>query len=146
MILVNYPPPKNGRFRDFFKKIKKILKKHLTSVSQCDIILSVKRQCWNRQTGTFEGRVSLTYGFKSHLPHQFKLRKPPKIRGLRSFIFAKNSLWDLFGTYFSFILRPTKKLILMMQLPATWGLRFLFLLWPALSCRKSVAEPRRLRP
>ena len=28
------------------------------------------RQCWNWQTGTFEGRVSLTYGFKSHLPHQ----------------------------------------------------------------------------
>ena len=28
------------------------------------------RQCWNRQTGTIEGRVSLTYGFKSHLPHQ----------------------------------------------------------------------------
>ena len=28
------------------------------------------RQCWNRQTGTFEGRVSLTYGFKSRLPHQ----------------------------------------------------------------------------
>ena len=28
------------------------------------------RSCWNRQTGTFEGRVSLTYGFKSHLPHQ----------------------------------------------------------------------------
>ncbi len=30
------------------------------------------RQCWNRQTGTFEGRVSSTYGFKSHLPHQTK--------------------------------------------------------------------------
>ena len=27
------------------------------------------RQCWNWQTGTFEGRVSLTYGFKSRLPH-----------------------------------------------------------------------------
>ena len=30
------------------------------------------RQCWNRQTGTFEGRVSLTYGFKSRLPHQVR--------------------------------------------------------------------------
>ena len=30
------------------------------------------RVCWNRQTGTFEGRVSLTYGFKSHLPHQIR--------------------------------------------------------------------------
>ena len=25
----------------------------------------IMRVCWNRQTGTFEGRVSLTYGFKS---------------------------------------------------------------------------------
>ena len=29
-----------------------------------------KRKCWNRQTGTFEVRVSMTCGFKSHLPHQ----------------------------------------------------------------------------
>ena len=28
------------------------------------------RVCWNRQTGTFEGRVSLTYGFKSRHSHQ----------------------------------------------------------------------------
>ena len=27
------------------------------------------RECWNRQTGTFEVRVSLTCGFKSHLAH-----------------------------------------------------------------------------
>ena len=27
------------------------------------------RKCWNRQTGTFEVRVSMTCGFKSHLPH-----------------------------------------------------------------------------
>ncbi len=27
------------------------------------------RECWNRQTGTFEGRVSMTYGFKSRLSH-----------------------------------------------------------------------------
>ena len=58
------------------------------------------RQCWNRQTGTFEGRVSLTYGFKSHLPHQTSLRKPLKIKGLRSSFFARKVFWDLFGTYF----------------------------------------------
>ena len=28
------------------------------------------RVCWNRQTGTFEGRVSLTYGFESRHSHQ----------------------------------------------------------------------------
>ena len=28
------------------------------------------RVCWNRQTGTFEGRVSLAYGFKSRHSHQ----------------------------------------------------------------------------
>ena len=28
------------------------------------------RECWNWQTGTFEGRVSTTYGFKSRLAHQ----------------------------------------------------------------------------
>ena len=27
------------------------------------------RACWNWQTGTFEGRVSLTYGFKSRRSH-----------------------------------------------------------------------------
>ncbi len=27
------------------------------------------RVCWNRQTGTFEGRVSLTYEFKSRHSH-----------------------------------------------------------------------------
>ena len=34
-----------------------------------------KRKCWNRQTGTFEVRVSMTCGFKSHLPHQLKERR-----------------------------------------------------------------------
>ena len=29
-----------------------------------------KRVCWNWQTGTFEGRVSLAYGFKSRHSHQ----------------------------------------------------------------------------
>ena len=35
--------------------------------SQCN-----KRKCWNRQTGTFEVRVSMTCGFKSHLPRKKK--------------------------------------------------------------------------
>ena len=38
------------------------------------------RVCWNRQTGTFEGRVSLTYGFKSRLPHQ--IEKTSQMTGL----------------------------------------------------------------
>ena len=28
------------------------------------------RACWNWQTGTFEGRVFMTYGFKSRRSHQ----------------------------------------------------------------------------
>ena len=32
----------------------------------------VMRECWNWQTGTFEVRVSSTYGFKSRLAHQFQ--------------------------------------------------------------------------
>ena len=32
----------------------------------------IMRVCWNRQTGTFEGRVSLTDGFKSRHSHQSK--------------------------------------------------------------------------
>ena len=31
------------------------------------------REWWNWQTRTFEGRVSLTYGFKSRLSHHFLL-------------------------------------------------------------------------
>ena len=34
------------------------------------------RVCWNRQTGTFEGRVSTTYGFKSRHSHQLKKDQP----------------------------------------------------------------------
>ena len=30
------------------------------------------RVCWNRQTGTFEGRVSMTYEFKSRHSHHMK--------------------------------------------------------------------------
>ena len=32
----------------------------------------VERECWNWQTGTFEGRVFMTYGFKSRLAHHAK--------------------------------------------------------------------------
>ena len=34
------------------------------------IITLAERECWNWQTGTFEGRVFMTYGFKSRLAHQ----------------------------------------------------------------------------
>ena len=33
---------------------------------------SKMRACWNWQTGTFEGRVLMAYGFKSHHSHQKK--------------------------------------------------------------------------
>ena len=36
------------------------------------IISLVERECWNWQTGTFEGRVFMTYGFKSRLAHHAK--------------------------------------------------------------------------
>ncbi len=35
----------------------------------------IVRECWNWQTGTFEVRVSTTYGFKSRLAHQKKKRQ-----------------------------------------------------------------------
>ena len=46
----------------------------LTSFLRCrhTVPASPMRKCWNRQTGTFEVRVSMTCGFKSHLPHQEK--------------------------------------------------------------------------
>lgn len=44
--------------------------------------LGCKRKCWNRQTGTFEVRVSMTCGFKSHLPHQ-----NPECESIRDFLF-----------------------------------------------------------
>ena len=33
------------------------------------------RACWNWQTGTFEGRVFMTCGFKSHCSHQKKAHR-----------------------------------------------------------------------
>ena len=55
-------------------KSSNFLKKLLTFLSEFDIILKYSmRVCWNRQTGTFEGRVSLAYGFKSRHSHQLYL-------------------------------------------------------------------------
>ena len=56
-------------------KSSNFLKKLLTFLSEFDIILKYSmRVCWNRQTGTFEGRVSLAYGFKSRHSHQLILQ------------------------------------------------------------------------
>ncbi len=64
---------------NFFQKK---FKKRLTNDFCFDIIIkqsgteTIKtvnnklRVCWNRQTGTFEGRVSMTYEFKSRHSHQ----------------------------------------------------------------------------
>ena len=84
--------------------------------------------------------------FKSRLPHQQELRKTPNLRRLRSSFFIWNCLWDLFGTYFSDSLRPTKKLTLMTHLFGTCHRCCFCLLWSFLSCRSLTAEPRLLRP
>ena len=62
------PPTSNiKKYEIFSKKFKKCL----TIFFKSDIILKYSmRVCWNRQTGTFEGRVSLAYGFKSRHSHQ----------------------------------------------------------------------------
>lgn len=58
------------------------------------------RECWNWQTGTFEGRVSLTYGFKSRLPHQvIKLANPLSKRVCELFVLCRFCVWVLFGCY-----------------------------------------------
>ena len=65
-----------GTSEAFFQINQKKLKYLLTTTAPCAIITLVEsrdsqlRVCWNRQTGTFEGRVSLTYGFKSRHSHQ----------------------------------------------------------------------------
>ena len=47
-----------------------------------------KRVCWNWQTGTFEGRVSLAYGFKSRHSHQIvKVLNPFLLNGLGLFLY-----------------------------------------------------------
>ena len=46
------------------------------------------RECWNWQTGTFEVRVSTTYGFKSRLAHQRQVAAPKSrisLCGVRDF-------------------------------------------------------------
>lgn len=45
-------------------------KKNIDKCRKYGIINHVERECWNWQTGTFEGRVFMTYGFKSRLAHQ----------------------------------------------------------------------------
>ena len=44
----------------------------LTNREIYSIMFKVMREWRNRQTRTFEGRVSLMYGFKSRFPHQQK--------------------------------------------------------------------------
>lgn len=45
---------------------------YLASRRQKDGFLDMRmRACWNRQTGTFEGRVLMACGFKSHCSHQY---------------------------------------------------------------------------
>lgn len=45
------------------------------------------RECWNWQTGTFEVRVSTTYGFKSRLAHH---ENPEGIKLSGFFVFTKS--------------------------------------------------------
>ena len=51
---------------------KSFFKKGLTLIWICAILITVEhlRVCWNWQTGTFEGRVLMAYGFKSRHSHQ----------------------------------------------------------------------------
>ena len=60
------------------------------------------RECWNWQTGTFEVRVSLTYGFKSRFSHQTQI------------IRTKSSLWEM-GSDYLFSLRDLKIRIFAME-------------------------------
>ena len=71
------------------------------------------RQCWNWQTGTFEGRVSLTYGFKSRLPHQVRmLANPLFTRVCEFFVLCRFCVWVLFGCYCDKNLRSRLKSLL----------------------------------
>ena len=45
------------------------------------------RVCWNRQTGTFEVRVSMTCGFKSHRSHH-QTESGRNLRSGLSFLFC----------------------------------------------------------
>ena len=99
-----------GTSEAFFQINQKKLKYLLTTTAPCAIISLVEsrdsqmRVCWNRQTGTFEGRVSLTYGFKSRHSHQpFDLENGLDKPFLRSFLFL--SLGLILGAYLAFIIR-----------------------------------------
>jgi len=61
------------------------LVKTLTNKKVYSIILA-ERVCWNWQTGTFEGRVSMTYGFKSRHSHHVEAKL-----SFASTFFVKNS-------------------------------------------------------
>ena len=54
------------------------------------------RKCWNRQTGTFEVRVSFSCGFKSHLPHHQKPPKSSRFRGVFMWFLTFDRTFDLY--------------------------------------------------
>ncbi len=102
------------------------LKNHLTNQILSRIIIKHSREWRNRQTRTFEGRVSLMYGFKSRFPHQtgiirtlsnrgsyFSLRgitsvfkSPADKRIARSFYTRSYGLFLLYGFIRSLIFLP----------------------------------------
>ena len=52
------------------------------------------RVCWNRQTGTFEGRVSMTYEFKSRHSHHIRTKVMiPLVLQLSFFFYTLTALW-----------------------------------------------------
>ena len=53
--------------------------------SECYNITVDLRECWNWQTGTFEVRVLMAYGFKSRLAHQQQ----------RGHILDSSNIWPL---------------------------------------------------
>ena len=57
------------------------------------------RVCWNRQTGTFEGRVSMTYEFKSRHSHHLKNLTNSLIKRFVRFSFYLESLM-FFAVFF----------------------------------------------
>ena len=63
--------------KNFFEKFsKKVLTKIKLGIIMQELTLvplvsTILRACWNRQTGTFEGRVLMACGFKSHCSHHY---------------------------------------------------------------------------
>ncbi len=78
------------------------------------------RQCWNRQTGTFEGRVSLTYGFKSRLPHQE--RDFAFAKSLSFFVYKAAPVLSAAFCFKSGLCRPLLKQLHLNVLPLSFGL------------------------